>query len=547
MRFAFPSHAFDEAVAAVCHGTATEDQARELNALLRADPAARDEYILRLELHSRLASEPDLFLPAMADEADAEPIDLSCPAPRSARGFPAWINRSPARRNRIIALAACLALLLAVGGWFRFGGRPGFGPHSVAMLNRVVDARWTAPGPSPRLGAPLEPRTLRLESGLAQIVFYNGARVVVEGPAELRLVSSSEAMLVSGKLMAEVPPQAKGFRVVTPRMHVTDLGTSFGLDIGAGRSELHVFNGSVDLRTAASAPARNLRGGNGAVLEGAGSLQMVEADRSGFASLFELQAKSLAAESRRYDRWREANRRLKRDPSLWVHFDFEHGNPADWQMPNSGALSATVPDATIIGGHWGEGRWSMKPALEFRGVGDRIRLNIPDVAQAVTFSAWVRVQGLDRQINSLFMSDGFLAGTLHWTIRKDGVQGLTVIGPKGDHQILASPPVLTVDQFGLWTHVAVVVDGKTKRVTHYMNGQVVSHHSFRIAPPFRLGAAELGNWNAVGFPGDDPFLLRNFSGVMDEFCLFGRALSATEIRALYLDGKPQSDASAPER
>jgi len=34
---------------------------------------------------------------------------------------------------------------------------------------------------------------------------------------------------------------------------------------------------------------------------------------------------------------------------------------------------------------------------------------------------------------------------------------------------------------------------------------------------------------------------RNFSGAMDEFCLFGRALDAGEIRALYSEGKPQPD------
>jgi hypothetical protein len=291
----------------------------------------------------------------------------------------------------------------------------------------------------------------------------------------------------------------------------------------------------------------SLEQGKGAVVQGAGAPVLVTADPTEFASLFDLQAKSVAAEARRYDQWREANRRLTHDPSLWVHFDFEHSSPADWQLPNSGARSANVPDATIIGAHWGEGRWSMKPALEFRGVGDRVRMNIPDAAEAVTLSAWVRVQGLDRQINSLFMSDGFLPGTLHWTIRKDGVQGLTVIGP-GDHQILASPPVFTVDQFGLWTHVAVVVDGKGKLVTHYLNGRQVSQHSIRIAPPFRIGAAELGNWNAVGFPDNNPGLRRNFSGVMDEFCLFGRALTANEVGALYSEGRPQVDpASSPKK
>jgi hypothetical protein len=542
-RFAFPSHDFDQAVAALCHGTVSDEQVGALNELLASDAAARDEYIIRLELHSRLASEPDILAPAELPSRETDPpafqIDLRAGNIRSGSGGVA-LNK---RYGRIIAVAACLALLAAGGWWLRpafTGGRPGAASRAVAILNRVVDARWSGPDPAPRLGAPLEPGLLRLKSGLVQIVFYNGARVAVEGPAELRLLSSSEAALTEGKLTAEVPLQAHGFRVVAPRMDVTDLGTSFGLNIGRSRTELHVFKGSVEFRANQASGVQNLKEGHGATVEGTSAPKLVEADPAEFASLFDLQTRSLAAEAQRYDQWRAVNRRLNRDPSLWVHFDFEHSSASDWQLPNIGARSATAPDATIIGAHWSEGRWNMKPALEFRGVGDRVRMNLPDAAQAITLSAWVRVQGLDRQINSLFMSDGFLPGTLHWTIRKDGVQGLTVIG-RGDHQILVSPPVFTVDQFGLWTHVAVVVNGKARRVTHYVNGRPVSQHSIRIGPPFRIGSAELGNWNAVGFAENDPNLLRNFSGVVDEFCLFGRALSSDEVRTLYLEGKPQAD------
>src|SRR6186997_3038952 len=61
MKIAFPSAEFDDSVAAVCHDSASDEQLRGLNELLRTSSAARDEYILRLELHSRLASDPDLF------------------------------------------------------------------------------------------------------------------------------------------------------------------------------------------------------------------------------------------------------------------------------------------------------------------------------------------------------------------------------------------------------------------------------------------------------------------------------------------------------
>jgi hypothetical protein len=540
MSLAFPSPEFDHAVAAVCHGSASEEQLRALNVLLRNHPAARDEYILRLALHSRLASDPDLF----ASET-AEPVT----SPRNVLPF------QPARRVPqlpwLVALAACVALLLTGLWWVNRtepGARQGDTSKAVALLNRVVDAEWQQTGEIPRLGAPLESGWLRLKSGLAQIVFYSGARLVIEGPADLQLVSPGEVVCLGGRLVAEVPPAAKGFRVRTPRMTVTDLGTVFGVHVGARATELHVFKGSVEFQSPASSARQSVLEGQGAIADGASAARLVPASRSRFASLFDLQNKSSEAEVLRHEQWRAASSRLDEDPSLLVHFDFEPGDISDWRLSNSSKRKGGVPDATIVGCQWTEGRWADKRALEFRGASDRVRLEVAGDYSALTLAAWVRVQGLDRQINSLFMSDGFEAGTVHWSVRQDGVLALTAIGAEPrEYQITTSPPALRLDQFGLWIHLAVVVDGESKRVVHYLNGAPVSEHTLKIVPPFRIGVAELGNWNARGFPKNDPFMIRNFSGAMDDFCLFSRALSGGEIRELYSAGKPQPESTRQSR
>lgn len=545
MNLTFPSRAFDEAVAAVCHNTVTDEQARTLNRLLQTNREACDEYIRRLEVHSRLASVPDLFAqPVSGDAQSGQPgFDLT---PRQADLVRPLSQHTRRRRQAwAMALTAGLALMATVW-WQRVSrdpvARPGTTSTAVAVLNRVVDAEWMAGSETPRLGAPLEPGWLRLNSGLAQIVFYSGARVAIQGPAELELISQGEAVCRRGRLTAEMPPQARGFRVSTPQLSVEDRGTSFGLAVTDRRTELHVFSGAVELRAPADGRKQDLQEGRGVVVESARPLRFVEAGPAAFASLFDLQAQSLAAEARRYDQWRAATERLHDDPSLLLHLDFEADTAADWRLRNRGRRSGAVPDATIVGCQWVHGRWPGKRALEFQRVGDRVRLSVAGEFESLTLATWVRVQGLDRKINSLFMSDGFLPGTLHWLIRNDGVLGLTVIGadPR-DHQIVASPPVLTLDQFGLWLHLAVVLDGDAKRVTHHVNGRPVSERALRIAPPFRVGDAELGNWNAQGFPGNDPFLIRNFSGAMDEFLLFGRALEAGEIRELYSGGEPHPD------
>ena len=535
MKLAFPSREFDEAVAAFCHGSASDEQARALNELLRSDSAARDEYILRLEVHSRFASEPDLFAQTAENKVPSLENLLPLQAPPHSRSRKAsWA----------LALAACVALFAA--GWWalRFShpkGRQGTTSKAVAMLNQVADAQWNQRDEAPRLGAPLEPGWLRLKSGLAQIVFYSGARVVIEGPAEFQIVSPTEASFRHGKLIAEVPPQARGFRVGTPQMNVTDLGTAFGIDVKDRRTELHVFKGSVEFQPSAGGTKQALKEGAGAVTQNSSDPKLITADQKAFASLFDLQFKSSAADVLRHEQWRAASRQLDEDPSLLVHFDFEQTDTSDWRLRNASTRKNAAPDATIVGSQWTEGRWPDKRALEFRSVNDRVRLEVPGEYESLTLAAWVRVQGLDRQINSLFMSDGFEAGTVHWSVRHDGVLALTAIGSEPrDYQLCTSPPALTLNQFGLWVHLLVVIDGGAKHVVHYVNGAPASEHALNIKAPFRVGAAELGNWNAKGFPKDDPFMIRNFGGAIDEFCLFARALGAEEIRALYSAGKPQS-------
>ena len=530
MKLIFPSHEFDDTVVAVCHGSMSDEQARALNELLRSDAAARDEYILRVELHSRLASNPDLF--ARANDHQGKVATPEKIVPLEAP------NRTRRKvLNRVLALAACVAVA-AVGWWgvehSRSGDRKGTTSKAVAMLNLVIDAQWSSAGDTLQPGSPLDPGWLRLKSGLAQVVFYSGARVVIEGPAEFQIISPGNAVCRVGRLTAEVPPQARGFRIATSQMDVTDLGTAFGLDVKEGSTELHVFKGSVEFVPADGTAKQSLNAGSGAVAEGSRPLRLINADATGFASMFDLQEKSGAAESSRYEKWRAASRLLNRDPSLLAHFDFENASPSDWRLPNASSGGAAAPDGTIVGCQWVEGRWPKKRALEFRGVSDRVRLSVPGEFKSLTLAAWVRVQGLDRQFNALLMCDGFDAGTLHWLIRKDGVLGLTVIGPgPGNFQIVPSPSVIRLDQFGMWQHVAVVLDGPAKRVSHYVNGQRVSETTLNIPPPFRISTAELGNWNARGFPDNDPLMIRNFSGAMDEFCLFSRALPASEIGELF--------------
>ena len=158
---------------------------------------------------------------------------------------------------------------------------------------------------------------------------------------------------------------------------MTDFGTVFGLEVNEKRTEVHVFKGQVTVQSAAVRTDDNLREGSGAVMETSNAPRHIVADRKAFASLFELRAKSSAAEVLRLDQWRSAGERLNRDPSLMIRFVFDAAKPSRWELPNISGQGGLTGDATIIGCQWGQSRWPGKRALEFQNVNDRVRLNVP--------------------------------------------------------------------------------------------------------------------------------------------------------------------------
>jgi hypothetical protein len=338
--------------------------------------------------------------------------------------------------------------------------------------------------------------------------------------------------------LLEVPPPARGFRLKTLHLNVVDLGTSFGIDAASAQTEVQVFKGKVEFSNG-TVPKQSLGEGRAAVVQEGSPPSFITANSEAFAPMFEFQQRSLASEAYRYERWQFASAQLSQDPSLLVRFDFENPDSTEWTLRNTAEKNRPVQDATIIGCVRAEGRWREKQALEFQSVNDRVRFTVPGNFNALTLSAWVCVKGLDRQFNSLFMSDGFDPGTIHWLIRNDGVLGLTVFGAGyGKFQILASPPVITLDKLGMWHHLTVVINGNPRQVIHYVNGLPVSRQTLKIGPPFRVGSAELGNWNARSGPDPAPPLIRNLSGSLDECEIFSRALSDAEVRELYAKGKP---------
>lgn len=428
--------------------------------------------------------------------------------------------------------------------------------QGVATITRLAGVRWSDPTATAAAGSVLAPGWLRFETGLVQLEFFSGASVVVEGPAEFEIRSEREAFCRNGRFRATVPEPARGFTVGSPNVALVDLGTAFGMEVArGGDGEVFVYEGRVRLTRIGAQPiAREIAEGRGVRVDAAGAVSDLVRPAASYATAGELARRQHEEARVRLAEWRETDRALGADPSLLVRFNFEEAGPDDRTLLNRAPRSAASAAGTLVGCQWSEGRWPGKGALEFKGVGDRVRLMVPGELDAVTFSAWVRADSLAHRYNALLVSDLYRRGALRWQLTQLGQIALTQV--LVDDQSLADPahtqrvlsaPALPAERLGRWIHVATVADLRTGVVTHYADGAAVGAGKFAVQARALLGSVELGNWG-IGPETErgrrlagGGYLDRAFVGRIDEFSLHARALGADEVRRLFRAGRVEAE------
>ncbi|MDF1741487.1 MAG: FecR domain-containing protein [Verrucomicrobiales bacterium] len=501
-------------------GLSSDEENRRLNDLLKGDPEACERYLEISEIDTLLHEIHDSeHLPKELSELPGFMRDDPIPFP------PAKSNPRRSYLAPVIAAAAAFAILLNISFvlWKNSEPEPSQAT-GIALLSRLVEPEWSEPGSGIEEGSVLFPGQFLLQSGLAQIEFFSGASVTVEGPVDLNLISSFEMECHKGKLRAFVPEPAQGFSVRTPDYEAVDLGTEFALSVGSeGSSEVHVVDGEVRLDSHTGETLQHLNKGDG-IRSLSGNLESIAANESRFIGREQLLNRADANSQSRYERWRQTRETLLEDKSTLALFDFEGQNRWDRQLTNH---KEDGPQAAIIGATWSEGRWPGKGALEFKGLSDRVRMQISGTFDALTFAAWIRIDGLDRWLSSLFLTDGFEKGEVHWQISDEGRLILGISDRNKPNS--ESKPVIKPNDIGRWMHIATTVDRNTGVVSHYLDGEMVASDQRKNIPPLKLGGGEIGNWQAHS----KNYPIRSFNGRIDEFIILERAMSETEVAALH--------------
>lgn len=495
-------------------GEITPEQHARLDALLREDWQARRLYLELADLQARLLQQPQIGTGRL-------PQDEKPPGP------PRWKKFLP-------ALAAAAVITVAFIMWPRESTHAEATSSGVAMLSQMLDAEFAQT--TLRSGDTLAPGTIKLMKGLAQIEFFSGATALIEGGAEIEVISAWEARCVSGRVRVHVPPAAKGFLMHAPGMKLEDLGTEFALNVRGGASTVHVFEGEVIAHTAQ--PPASLKEG----------MTLGQTD-AGFLPIGDVHDLVRQRQERRHAEWQQWSLEARKDPRLIAYYTFKHWPDDRWDRLVNNFTEPRRPNRAggAVGARWTQGRWPGKEALEFKRPGDRVRLNLDGTYDALTLACWVKVDSVDKKYNSLLLTDGYDNGEPHWQIYEDGSLMFSIMYRPPDasksakhNQMCFSKPVFTADSLGRWHHLAVAYDNQSGSVIQYFDGEEVSREISSLHQPGRpitFGPCEIGNW---GLPTDGhPFPIRNLNGAIDEFAIYGAALGADEIRNLYEKGRPE--------
>jgi hypothetical protein len=407
----------------------------------------------------------------------------------------------------------------------------------VAVLMNSLDAEWEDQVVDS--GESLQPGRWKLLKGQVEMEFYSGASVVLEGPAELEILSENGGILHSGKLSAQVPDHAHGFTITSADVKLVDLGTAFGMEVDKDKgTSVHVFEGEVELFELAQQKNEGMKlyAGEAQQISLAQQWSSMKALPENFLSPQELSSKARRNQNESFESWRQEFAKSLKDSRLVVRYDFSRDERRI--LKNRSELKAHGIDGSVIGARWSDGRWPNKGSLDFKRPGDRVRINIPGTYESMTLASWIRIDGLDNQVNSLMLSDGWdRLGAVHWQIFSSGFMELAVWndssqGSRQHSHNHRSPFHVKPSDLGSWIHVAAVYDGEGKLVSFYRNGELIGTEKIQKVVPLEISKSQIGNWSPKGHNE-----IRNFNGRIDDFAIYREVLPADEIKNLYMSGK----------
>ena len=318
---------------------------------------------------------------------------------------------------------------------------PGVVKNGLAILTQAVGVEWAEGSEVHAAITGLAAETLKVKKGLLQVEFSSGAIVIIEGPAEFELINSMQAYCHRGKIRTIVPEAASGFMIGSNGIDVVGLGTEFALDFdGSAIGEVHVFDGEVEVHEKPGGKMHNLMAGNGLRIDG-GVAEFLPLNEMGYVDAQRVAFLANAEADEHLANWLIYSEKLKAHADVLLYYSFDEKTTWSRKLRNVRKMTADPLHGAIVGCSWSEGRWDGKGSLEFKRAGDRVRIQIPGSHDEFSLMAWVRIDGFDRELNSLMLSDNWVPGGVHWQFTRDGALILGTLPVRAGSQPIPPRPL----------------------------------------------------------------------------------------------------------
>jgi len=453
----------------------------------------------------------------------------------------------------------------------------------VGRVTGVADVKWSDQQTATVMGAnvPLG-RQYALASGLLEITYRTGAKVILEGPASYVVESEAGGYLSVGKLTARLEKRAEGrgerekevasgqwsgkvasgqwpvasetnpkipksqipnpstspapaFAVRTPTAVVTDLGTEFGVEVHKnGITEAHVFVGRVSMVSTHDGSLRGsprilMAGEAASTNEASARVAHTSWNEKRFIRIMPLQPAAigykvdyasivLAMNPAVYYRME----RPKEEEKRFILLDFAPGG-------HHGKVHLVNEYAQPwMWGHVGDSLFLHGPVdSEYAVVSDYPKSQ----SDQLSASAWVLAEGLYPSAKIAGNWGGGKHGQFHFGMYKDDASFYAAVAQRDNGEVFVHEGPAKPFPLNQWQHVAFSLDKSTLRL--YRNGiEVAQGHCDGLLQKVQISCLTIGCQSS-----DDRDSMFNFwRGRIDELAIFNRAISPKEVQRLYRPG-----------